>query len=42
MENKIIHPDFNKLFYKKEGLELLGEHYKNLWIMLAILFFTFF
>lgn len=41
MENNLIHKDFKKLFYKKEGLELLGDHYKNLWIILFILFFTF-
>lgn len=41
MDKRSIHQDFKRLFYRKEGLELLGESYRNLWIMLSILFFTF-
>lgn len=43
--NKIIksniHNDFRKVFYKKEGKELLGKNNRNLLVLIAILSLTF-
>ncbi len=33
--------DFTKLFIEKEGKELMGNKFKNLWILFGILLFTF-
>lgn len=41
MEEKAVHKDFRKVFYKREGKELLGENNRNLWVLIAILFITF-
>lgn len=36
-----IHKDFRRVFYRREGNELLGKGFKNIWILIAILFITF-
>ncbi len=36
-----IHQDFRQLFYKREGTELLGKRYYNLWVLFMILLVTF-
>ncbi len=36
-----IHKDFRKVFYKREGLELLGKNNKNFLVLVGILFITF-
>jgi hypothetical protein len=36
-----VHHDFVRLFFKKEGKELLGKKNKNLWVLVGILFVTF-
>lgn len=40
-KEKAIHKDFRKVFYKKEGNELLGKNNRNLWVLIGILFITF-
>lgn len=41
INDKAIHKDFRKIFYLKEGKELLGRNNRNLWALMAILFLTF-
>jgi len=36
------HSDFKRLFHHRESRELLGESYRNLWILIGILTLTFF
>lgn len=36
-----LHKDFKRVFYKREGLELLGNNNKNLVVLVGILFVTF-
>lgn len=40
-KDKAIHKDFRRVFYKREGKELLGNKNKNLLVLIAILFITF-
>jgi uncharacterized membrane protein YidH (DUF202 family) len=40
IQNK-VHKDFRRVFYRREGNELLGKGFKNMWILIAILFITF-
>ena len=41
VQNKNIHNDFKKIFYKNEGVELNGKKRFNFWILFAILTITF-
>jgi len=41
IKEKAIHKDFRRVFYQKEGKELLGKNKINLWILISILFITF-
>jgi hypothetical protein len=36
-----VHPDFKRLFLRKEGRELLGPGRRNLWVLVGIMFVTF-
>jgi hypothetical protein len=36
-----IHPDFKRLFFEKEGKELMGVGRRNLWILASIMLVTF-
>ncbi|MGB0930908.1 MAG: ABC transporter permease [Chitinophagales bacterium] len=38
---KTIQQNFQALFYRREGKELLGKNYWNFWILVIILFITF-
>ncbi|MEM7657431.1 MAG: ABC transporter permease [Bacteroidota bacterium] len=35
------HADFRQLFFRKEGKALMGQRYRNAWILVSILFVTF-
>lgn len=36
-----LHKDFRQLFFRKEGKALMGNKYRNAWVLIVILFVTF-